>query len=282
MNSLLACLAVLAVKKFQQIMKTIIILIFILASLLTYMAEAQTSSSITYDAGTSVEVQTGADVCANNIYINGSWSGGGSICTGALPVSLSSFTSSVNKRDVTLMWVTEWELNNSGFDIERKLTPFDPPERGTSEWKKIAFIPGHGTSNVSNGYLFKDEKLKAGTYQYRLKQIDFNGNYEYFSLESDISINPPGNFEMSQNYPNPSNPNSKINFELPVTGKVNIKIYDIIGREVMSLIDETREADYYTVEFDGSNLASGVYFYRIYAEGEGQRFTKTMKMIIVK
>lgn len=262
-------------------MKTIIILLFILAALLTYVTKAQTTSNITYDAGTSVEVQTGADVCATNIYINGSWSGGGSICTGALPVSLSSFTASVDKRNVTLMWVTEWELNNSGFDIERSI-PLNPPEGQTSEWKKIAFIPGHGTSNVSNGYLFKDEKLKTGKYQYRLKQIDFNGNYEYFPLGTELAITPPGSFGLSQNYPNPSNPNSRINFELPVTGKVNIKVYDIIGREVMTLIDETREADYYMVEFDGSNLASGVYFYRIYAEGEGQKFTQTMKMIIVK
>lgn len=256
-------------------MKTIIILIFILAALLTYMTKAQTTSNITYDSGTSVEVQTGADVCATNIYINGTFSGGGTICTGALPVSLSSFTASVDKRNVTLIWVTEWELNNFGFRIERLRID-------ENVWQEISFIQGKGTSNVSNGYIFKDEKLKTGIYQYRLKQIDFNGNYEYYSLGSDVSINPPGNFSLSQNYPNPSNPNSKINFELPVTGKVNIKLYDIIGREVMTLIDETREADYYTVEFDGSNLASGVYFYRIYAEGEGQKFTRTLKMMLIK
>ena len=124
--------------------------------------------------------------------------------------------------------------------------------------------------------------MKAGNYQYRLKQIDFNGNYEYFSLESDVSINPPGNFEMSQNYPNPSNPNSKINFEMPVNGRVTIKVYDITGREVITLLDENREADYYTIEFNGSNVASGVYFYRILAEGEGKSFTKTLKMILIK
>lgn len=260
-------------------MKTIIILIFILAALLTYMTNAQTYSSITYDAGTFIEVQSQADVCANDIFINGTYSGTGTICTGALPVSFSSFTSSVNKRDVTLMWVTEWELNNSGFDIERREI-IKPGE--TSAWQKIAFIQGHGTSNVSNGYLYKNEKLKAGNYQYRLKQIDFNGNFEYFSLESDVLINPPGNFEMSQNYPNPSNPRSKINFEIPVNGKVTIKVYDITGREVITLLDENREADYYTVEFDGTNIASGVYFYRIYAEGENKNFTKTLKMILIK
>ncbi len=258
-------------------MKTIFTLIFF-SLIFCSISFSQTYSDINYGSGTSVEVQTGADVCANDIFINGTWSGGGTICTGALPVSLSSFTRTTDKRSVTLMWVTEWELNNSGFDVERANVTLS----GVEGWQKIAFIPGHGTSNVSNGYMFKDEKLKAGTYRYRLKQIDYNGNYEYFSLESDVIVNPPGKFDMSQNYPNPSNPKCKINFEMPVNGKVNIKAYDIIGREVITLVDETREADYYTIEFDGSNLASGVYFYRILAEGEGQKFTKTMKMVLVK
>jgi len=238
-------------------------------------------SHITYDASTQIDVGSGADVCAEAININGTWSGTGTICQGVLPVSLSSFTYNTDKRSVTLMWVTEWELNNSGFDVERT-TPLNPPEGGTSEWKKIAFIPGHGTSNTANGYMFKDEKLKAGTYKYRLKQIDYNGNYEYFPLEQDVIINPPGKFDMSQNYPNPGNPKCKINFEMPVNGNVSIKLYDITGSEVYTLLNETREADYYTIEFDGSNIASGVYFYRILAEGEGQSFTKTMKMVLVK
>jgi hypothetical protein len=258
-------------------MKTKIFILLVINLLIGNILFAQ--SQILYNPGSIIDVGSGADVCADAIIINGTYSGTGTICTGALPVSLSSFTSSVNKRDVTLMWVTEWELNNSGFDIERREV-IKPGE--TSAWQKITFIQGHGTSNVSNGYLYKNEKLKAGNYQYRLKQIDYNGNFEYFSLEPDVSINPPGNFKMSQNYPNPSNPKSKINFEMPVNGKVTIKVYDITGREVITLLDETREADYYTVEFDGTNLASGAYFYRIISEGEGKSFTKTLKMILVK
>lgn len=239
---------------------------------------SQTYSTITFDAGTTTEVQTGADVCATNIYINGTWTGGGSMCTGALPVSLSSFTGTTDKRNVTLTWVTEWELNNSGFDIERANVTLS----GVEEWIKAEFIPGHGTSNTANGYMFKDEKLNAGTYKYRLKQIDYNGNYEYFPLEQNVTVKPPGKFDMSQNYPNPSNPKCKINFEMPVNGNVNIKLFDITGSEVYTFLNESREADYYTIEFDGSNLASGVYFYRIIAQGEGQTFTKTMKMVLVK
>jgi len=232
-------------------------------------------SNITYDASTQIDVGAGADVCADAININGTWSGTGTICQGALPVSLSSFTYSADKRNVTLMWVTEWELNNRGFRIERMRID-------ENAWKEISFINGHGTSNVSNGYMYKDEKLKAADYKYRLRQEDYNGNYEYYELGSVVKISPPKNFDMGQNYPNPGNPKCKINFEMPVNGKVTIKLYDITGSEVYTLLNETREADYYTVEFDGSNIASGVYFYRIIASGEGQSFTKTMKMVIVK
>ncbi|MEO8512976.1 MAG: T9SS type A sorting domain-containing protein [Ignavibacteria bacterium] len=257
-------------------MKTKIFILLVINLLTGNLLFAQ--SQILYNPGSLIDVGSGADVCADAIIINGTYSGSGTICTGALPVSLSSFTSSVNKRDVTLMWVTEYELNNSGFDIERT----NITSGGAVEWSKTDYIPGHGTSNAPNGYLFKDEKLKTGNYRYRLKQIDYNGNFEYFTLEGDVTVNPPHNFEMSQNYPNPSNPKSKINFEIPVDGRVTIKVYDIIGREVYSLLDGNRAADYYTVEFDGTNLASGVYFYRIAVEGSSQVFTKTLKMMLIK
>ena len=253
-----------------------IILSFILLALLTLTSKAQTYSDITYNNGTSLEIQTGADVCADDIFFlsGSSWSGGGTICDAPLPVSLSSFTHTVSQRNVTLQWTTEWELNNAGFDVERRTK--------NGQWSKIAFVAGSGTTNEPKTYQYKDEKLTKGVYEYRLKQIDYNGAYEYYQLQADVIINPPTKFDISQNYPNPSNPNSKINFELPVDGRVAIKVYDITGREVKTLIDEFKPADYYTIEFDGTNLASGVYFYRIIAEGEGQKFTKTLKMVLVK
>ena len=250
--------------------------IFCVIFLFTLSSLIYCQSGITYDAGTGIDVSTGADICADAIILNGLWSGGGTICSGALPVSVSSFTSSVYKRDVTLLWVTEWEINNLGFRIEKLRID-------ENVWKEIGFVEGHGTVNTANGYIFKDEKTKAGLYQYRLKQIDYNGNYEYFSPSTgDVVINSPNNFEVSQNYPNPSNPKSKIDFQMPFDGKVSIKVYDIAGREVAVLIDGLKPADFYSVEFDGSNLASGVYFYRIIADGEGKSFTKTLKMVLVK
>jgi len=259
-------------------MRVLIILAIILFTLLVCLSNSQTYSDITYDAGTQVDIGTGADVCATNVYINGTFTGGGTICGGPLPVELGSFTYTVLARTVVLQWVTMWEMNNSGFDVERSTAGGN----GGPHWQKIGFVPGSGTTNEEKAYYYKDENLSKGVYKYRLKQIDYNGHYEYFDLGSDIEINPPIVFSMSQNYPNPSNPKSKINFEIPVTGRVTIKIYDVTGKEVMILLDEMRDADYYTIEFDGSNLASGVYFYNIIFSGDGQKFTKTMKMVLVK
>jgi hypothetical protein len=255
-------------------MRVLIILAIILFTLLVCLTNSQTYSDITYDAGTSIDIQTGADVCATNIYINGAFSGGGTICSGALPVTISSFTSSVSKNDVILSWVTESELNNAGFDVER--------QKAQGEWQKAGFISGHGTINQQMQYSFADKKLPAAAYRYRLKQKDFNGNFEYFELAGNVIINKPKEFAISQNYPNPSNPKSKIDYEIPFDGKVTIKVYDILGRDAASVVDEFKEAGYYTGEFDGTNLSSGVYFYRIIADTKEGKFSKTNKLILVK
>ncbi|HEY3251117.1 MAG TPA: T9SS type A sorting domain-containing protein [Ignavibacteria bacterium] len=258
-------------------MRILIIIALILAALITTLIHSQTYSDITYNPGTSIDIGVGADVCANNIYINGTFSGGGTICTGPLPVTLSSFTAAVEKNNVKLNWTTEYEMNNSGFRIERKNTK-------DNIWKEIWFIAGQGTTNNLHQYSFEDKKLQVSTYKYRLKQIDFNGNFEYFELEGDVVIGKPVEFNISQNYPNPSNPKSKIDYQIPFDGSVKIKIYDLVGREVITLINENKVAGYYTVEFDGSNLSSGAYFYRVDAKdaSASHSITKTMKMILVK
>jgi len=198
-----------------------------------------------------------------------------------LPVVLSMFDMTVSNRDINLQWSTETEINNKGFSIERRMKTAD---RQYSAWKEVSFVNGKGNSTSRVDYTYTDKKLNSGAYQYRLKQIDYNGNYEYHSPanSADMIIGKPGSFDISQNYPNPSNPKSKIDFSMPFDGKVTIKVYDILGKEVASLINEFKPADFYTVEFDGSNISSGTYFYRIIAEGNNQKFTKTMKMILVK
>ncbi len=247
----------------------VLILIFFI---FTYRLLSQATSEITFDAGTQIDVQTGADVCATNIIVNGTFSGGGTFCTGALPVTLSEFSARANKNNVMLMWKTESEQNNSGFDVERRTNQANEP------WKKIAFVQGSGNTNEPKSYSYEDKKLQTGLYQYRLKQIDYNGNYEYFTLESDVIVSKPEVFSIGQNYPNPSNPKSKIEFAIPEGGLVKISVYNMLGQLVAELINEEKEPGIYTVEFDGSGLSSGTYFYRITAGG----FTAVKKMILVK
>jgi len=111
-----------------------------------------------------------------------------------------------------------------------------------------------------------------------LKQIDFNGHYEYFDLRNEINVGVPAKYSLSQNYPNPFNPSTKIDYELPYDGSVNIKLYDVSGREVATLVDEVKTAGYYTLQFNASNLASGAYFYRI----ESGEFRDIKRMILIK
>jgi hypothetical protein len=187
-----------------------------------------------------------------------------------LPVELSAFTATVSNRDVTLNWTTTTELNNSGFDIERKSA------NGT--WSRLGFIEGNGTTNSTSNYSYNDRGLETGKYNYRLKQIDFNGNFEYLNLSNEINIGVPSRYDLAQNYPNPFNPATKISYDLPLDGKVSLKLYDMIGREVATLVNEVQTAGYYSVNFNGSSLSSGVYFYTI----TSNNFAATKKMMLLK
>jgi hypothetical protein len=187
-----------------------------------------------------------------------------------LPVELASFVSSVNGRNVELNWATTSETNNSGFDIERSSV--------SGSWTKVANVAGNGTTTSANSYSYTDRNLASGNYNYRLKQIDFNGNFEYFNLSGEVNVGIPSKFDLSQNYPNPFNPSTSISFDLPVDGKVSLKIFDMSGKEMMTLVNEVKTAGYYSVSFNGSNLSSGAYFYRINA-GD---FTATKKMTLIK
>jgi hypothetical protein len=190
---------------------------------------------------------------------------------GALPVELSAFSAEVNKQDVILSWRTSSESNNAGFDIERKLS-------GTESWQKVGFIGGNGTSNVPKIYLFTDRNLSSGKYNYRLKQIDFNGNFEYHSLNNLVEIGTPTKFDLSQNYPNPFNPSTKIDFNIPNDGFVSLKVFNISGKDVATLVSEFKTSGYHTINFNASNLSSGIYYYRLESNG----ISKTMKMALIK
>lgn len=186
-----------------------------------------------------------------------------------LPVELASFTSNVNGNNVDLAWTTSTETNNAGFDIERS---------SNGVWTRIANVTGNGTTSSPQSYTFSDRNLTSGIYNYRLKQIDFNGNFEYFSLSNEVVIGVPTKYELSQNYPNPFNPSTKINYSIPQDGLVSLKIFDMSGKEVATLVNEVKTAGYYDLSFNAANLPSGVYFYTLSAE----RFTETKKMLLVK
>ena len=207
-------------------------------------------------------------VTVDGIFVTTSWD------NTALPVELSSFNYETLKGNVTLHWTTSSEINNAGFDVERS----DVNGQISNVWSKAGFISGNGTSSGSINYSFTDNNLSSGKYNYRLKQIDYNGNHEYFSLNSDVIIATPKNFFLGQNYPNPFNPSTVINYNIPQDSYVKIKLYDNTGREVRTLLSEFISAGYYTINFNVSDLASGIYFYNINA-GE---YTATNKMMLVR
>ncbi|CAN5525424.1 hypothetical protein BH10BAC5_BH10BAC5_27900 [soil metagenome] len=194
-----------------------------------------------------------------------------------LPVELSSFTSSVNGRSVLLSWSTSSEINNSGFDIERA-----DVSTTNNNWNKIGFVHGNGTSFITHNYSYNDRGLTSGKYNYRLKQKDYNGNLKYYELSSEVFIGISQIFRLTQNYPNPFNPVTKIKYDIPFNGRVLLKVFDILGREVRTLVNENQLAGYYTIHFNGSDLSSGTYFYRLNAQGENQFFSKTLKMVLSK
>ena len=193
---------------------------------------------------------------------------------GFVPVELTCFAASIIGTDVNLSWITATEINNQGFEIERSTNQ--------SEWERIGFVEGNGSTTEMKYYSFSDTKLETGKYYYRLKQIDFDGTYEYSSIvEAEVTI--PLEYSLAQNYPNPFNPSTKINFSLAADSKVTLKIFDLLGQEVKTLVNGELSAGNHELTFNGVGLNSGVYFYRINAEGvNGKNFTSVKKMILTK
>lgn len=192
----------------------------------------------------------------------------------SLPVELTSFTATESENNVQLHWTTSTETNNRGFEIE-KLN--NNKNKRLKDWKNIGFIKGNGTTAEPQTYTYTDNNVSEGQYSYRLKQIDYDGAYEY-SKELEVNVNNPDKFTLSQNYPNPFNPTTKIDYSIRTNGNVSLKVYDILGKEVTELVKENQKAGYYSINFNASNLPSGVYIYRI----QSNDFTASKKMILMK
>jgi hypothetical protein len=195
-----------------------------------------------------------------------------------IPVELVSFTANVFENSVTLSWITATEVNNLGFEVQRKLE--------NSDWKRIEFVEGHGTTTEIQNYQFIDNisDIQATSLSYRLKQIDYYGSYEY-SKVVEVSNPAPTDYDLRQNYPNPFNPVTTISYSLPVKSQVELVIYNTLGESVMQLVNGEKEAGNYEVSFSATNLPSGIYFYRLQvypANGGAGSFVETKKMVLMK
>jgi len=194
----------------------------------------------------------------------------GNILNGALPVELTFFIASLNGNKIQLRWKTETEVNNYGFEIERS--------NDNSHWNTINFVEGAGNSNSPKNYQYFDSNIgQLGNYYYRLKQIDNDGTYEYSDVIT-VGVGTPDKYTLSQNYPNPFNPTTTISFTLPRSGNVTLKVFNSIGEEVKTLVNGFVEAGSHSFNFNGENITSGMYLYRLSTE-EG---VLTKKMLLVK
>jgi hypothetical protein len=186
----------------------------------------------------------------------------------SLPVELTSFTAQTTSEGVRLSWTTASELNNSGFEVQRSTNQ--------TNWATLGFVRGAGTTTEAQSYSFVDASA-SGRVFYRLKQVDFDGQFEYSNI-IEVNAGVPQTFALEQNYPNPFNPSTAISYQLPVAGNVSLKVFDMLGKEVATLVNARQEAGAYTVNFNANNLSSGVYFYRLQAGN----FVQTRKMMLVK
>ena len=187
-----------------------------------------------------------------------------------IPVELTSFAALVKGNSVILSWSTATETNNFGFTVERK--------SNFTEWTSIDFVNGNGTSVTTNNYSFTDKGLSPGIYSYRLKQTDYNGTFKYYNLTETIEIGLPEEFALFQNYPNPFNPSTVISWQSPVGIRQILKVFDILGNEIATLVDEYRDAGRYEVIFDSKDLSSGIYLIQLKI-GE---FIATKKMTLLR
>ena len=191
------------------------------------------------------------------------------VAYGIIPVELTSFSANVYGNAVNLNWTTATETNNSGFQVQRKSE--------NSSWANAGFVAGFGTTTESKSYSFTDNNLAVGNYTYRLKQIDFNGGYEY-SNEINDDVNAPLTYNLEQNYPNPFNPSTLIKYSVAKDGFVNVSVFNLIGEKVATLVNGNVKAGSYEVNFNASSFSSGVYFYSI----EAGDFKAVRKMMLMK
>ncbi len=192
----------------------------------------------------------------------------------AVPVELASFSASFKNNEVELSWTTASETNNFGFDVERS--------SDQKNFDRIGFVKGYQTATITQHYSFIDNKVTSGKYYYRLKQIDNDGSFQYSDIIS-IDIKIPLTFRLEQNFPNPFNPGTEISFVLSESSQIKLQIFDLLGKEIFTLIDSKYNAGYHSIRWDGRDndgrlVPSGVYLYQL----QGRNFIQAKKMSLVR
>jgi hypothetical protein len=280
----------------------------------TFNCIADAWTTITINNGTPItgKVAFVVETASNNIYndfdanaANGDWQyynpdgqwyhnsdyGGGANAIKATvntenptPVELISFSGKVIEGKVLLSWKTATEVNNYGFEIERNIPVYDNETGGViiknkvkfDKWELIGFVNGYGNSNSTKEYSFVDGKAFGNAYVYRLKQIDTDGTFEYSNLIT-LNLKSPSKLALDQNYPNPFNPATKLNFEIAQNGFTNLTIYNILGAEIKTLVNEYLEKGIYSYIFNAGDLPAGTYIYSL--KSGNNTITKKMNLI---
>ena len=209
-------------------------------------------------------------------------------------MELTSFTAEIVYEDVVLNWQTATEVNNYGFEVQRQnakrnsdnvnLGPASPINGyAATSWETIGFVPGHGNSNSPKKYSFYDPNTPSGKIQYRLKQIDSDGQFEYSEV-IEINVNAPDKFKLYQNYPNPFNPSTTISYSLPSDSKVKLEIFNSLGQCLDIIADGVESAGLHSMQWNAINFSSGLYIIRFTAiqGNNNNNYTQTIKMILMK
>jgi len=265
----------------------------------TYTAPDNSTESIANDkadiwVGTTkefndVSVETSTQTLARIKFLTNGWTNGTTFTIDdivinnetVLPVELTSFTSNVIGNKVELNWQTATEVNNYGFEVQRLAVSnqllANSQELNANGWSKIGFVQGNGNSNSPKNYSFTDHPTGGKEFKYRLKQIDFDGSFEY-SYEITARLENVSTYKLDQNYPNPFNPYTKISYTIPQRAYVHLRVYDMLAKKVAELVNTIQESGRYEVTFDGSNLPSGAYFYKL----EAGNYVEVKKLLLVK
>lgn len=194
-----------------------------------------------------------------------------------VPVEFHSFTANAVNNVVTLDWQTATETNNYGFEIQRSIN--------NNDFETIHFIQGAGTTTDKRSYSYSFDEKYFGTIEYRLKQIDYDGTTAYSNVVL-VDITSPNSFELIQNFPNPFNPTTTIQFQISSAGSVNLRLYDVLGNKIADLIsNENYQPGVHSFFFDSNryNLSSGIYFYKLeVVEVNNINYSATKKLVLMK